>query len=103
MSKKDIEHRFTYHPPHPDTVWMFSNIREAAKAQALWLDRHLPDSREKSLALTALEEAVFWANAAVARTETVYEGGYLKAPVKRRGVEEPINSIADFLNEEDRF
>lgn len=28
-----------------------------------------PDSREKSLALTHLEDAVMWANAAIARNE----------------------------------
>jgi len=29
-----------------------------------------PDSRERSLALTKIEEAVFWANAAIAREES---------------------------------
>jgi len=31
------------------------------------IDQVAPDCREKSLAVTHLEEAVFWANAAVAR------------------------------------
>ena len=31
--------------------------------------KHTPPSREQSLALTALEECVMWANAAIARNE----------------------------------
>jgi hypothetical protein len=62
--------RFTYHPPHDDQVNRYQDIREHARAFAVLLDRHCPDSREKSLALTALEEAVMWANASIARNET---------------------------------
>jgi hypothetical protein len=31
------------------------------------IDNNCPDSREKSLAMTNLEQAVMWANAAIAR------------------------------------
>lgn len=41
--------------------------REACKQAAHTLDRMLHGSREKSLALTKLEEAMFWANASIAR------------------------------------
>jgi len=40
-----------------------------AKIFAQELCRFCPDSRERSLALTKLEEAVSWANAAIARNE----------------------------------
>ena len=33
------------------------------------LDEYCPESREKSLAVTKLEEVVFWSNAAIAREE----------------------------------
>ncbi len=39
------------------------------------LDRWCPDSRELSLAITHLEEVVFWANAAIARHEPTFVRG----------------------------
>jgi uncharacterized protein DUF6894 len=42
-------------------------VREACRAAAEVVDRTVPDGREKSLALTKLEEATFWANAGIAR------------------------------------
>ena len=63
--KKD----FTYHPPKPDQVPRYKEIRETFAAVALGLMQNCPPSRERSLALTALEEAVMWANASIARNE----------------------------------
>lgn len=61
-----IERDFTYHPPTQDNQWLFAEMRTRAKKLALWIDNHLEDSREKSLAITKLEEAVFWVNAGIA-------------------------------------
>jgi len=36
---------------------------------AAYINENCPDSREKSLAFTKLEEAVMWANASIARNE----------------------------------
>ena len=66
---KDIENRFTYHSPNESRVKKYSTIRDNAKGLAHMLNDRCPDSREKSLALTKLEECVFWANAAIARNE----------------------------------
>lgn len=44
-------------------------LRRDFKFTASVLDEELPDSREKSLAVTKLEEAAFWANAAIQRHE----------------------------------
>lgn len=65
----DLEKRFTYHPPKGDQAVRYAQIRADAKQFALMIDELAPDSREKSLAVTALEEAVMWANAAIARNE----------------------------------
>ena len=47
----------------------YQELRDRAKALADLLDELCPDSREKSLAFTKLEECVFWANASIARKE----------------------------------
>ena len=65
----DLQKRFTYHPPKGDQPLKYSQVRQHAKYLAVQIDDLCPDSREKSLALTKLEEAVFWANAAIARNE----------------------------------
>jgi hypothetical protein len=64
----DLENRFTYHPPKDsDTVETHEAVREELRVTAILLDELLPDSREKSIAITKLEEALMWANAAIAR------------------------------------
>jgi hypothetical protein len=70
IGQAELAKRFTYHPPHDDQVNRYQDIREHARAFATLLDRHCPDSREKSLALTALDETVMWANASIARNES---------------------------------
>lgn len=65
----DIENNFTYHAPKPDQISRYTEIRQNAKLTAELIDHLCPDSREKSLAMTKLEEAVMWANAAIARNE----------------------------------
>lgn len=65
----DIDNNFTYHAPKGDQQMRYQSIREIAKGLAMFIDDHCPDSREKSLAMTKLEECVMWANAAIARNE----------------------------------
>ncbi len=64
-----IEHNFTYHAPKGDQAGRYEKLRSAAKELGLLIVEHTPYSREQSLALTALEEASMWANAAIARNE----------------------------------
>lgn len=67
MPVPDLESRFTYHPPKPGQPATYQGIRAAALDFARLIDAECPDSREKSLAITSLEEAVMWANASIAR------------------------------------
>lgn len=67
MTKDEISHNFTYHAPKEGQPAIYQNIRSIAGELALYINDVVPDSREKSLALTKLEEAVFWANAGIAR------------------------------------
>lgn len=66
---KEIEHRFSYHPPKPGQPETYEKIRAHAKSLAYRLDGDCPPSRERSIAMTKLDEVVFWANAAIARHE----------------------------------
>jgi hypothetical protein len=68
-TEKQIENNFTYHAPQPDQPDRYVDIRDRAKSFAYLLTMHCPPSRELSLALTNLEQAVFWANASIARNE----------------------------------
>jgi hypothetical protein len=67
MLTERIESDFTYHPPKGNEAEHYQKIRASAKALALLLVELCPDRRERSLALTHLEETVMWANAAIAR------------------------------------
>ena len=65
----DIEKNFPYHAPKEDQPERYERIRYKAKMLAAYINEYCPDSREKSLAFTKLEECVMWANASIARNE----------------------------------
>lgn len=65
----DLENIYTYHAPKEGQQERYERIRFKAKMLAAYINEKCPDSREKSLAMTKLEEAVMWANAAIARNE----------------------------------
>lgn len=64
-----LEQNFTYHTPKGDQPERYTQLRQQAKQLAELMVQLCPDSRELSLALTNLEQAVMWANAAIARNE----------------------------------
>lgn len=68
MDQAEIDNRFTYHPPRPGQPQIYEAIREQARQLAMCIVALTPSSREQSLAITAVEESVMWANAAVARS-----------------------------------
>ena len=69
LEQKEMDARFTYHAPKGSQPQRYESIRAKAKEFAEFIDGLTPSSREQSLALTKIEEAVFWANAAIARRE----------------------------------
>lgn len=62
-----LENNFKYHAPKDGQPAKYEAIREKAKELAYLIDSECPNSREKSLAMTNLEQAVMWANASIAR------------------------------------
>ena len=60
------KHPFEYQKPTEEHVAKITEVREKAK-ELYELLKTLPQSRETSLAITKLEEVMFWANAAIAR------------------------------------
>ncbi|KHF33372.1 hypothetical protein CM49_04320 [Paenibacillus sp. P1XP2] len=62
-----IDNNFRYHAPKEGQPEKYEAIRSRAKGLAVLIDELVPNSREKSLAMTNLEQAMFWANAAIAR------------------------------------
>jgi hypothetical protein len=58
-----------YHTPKEGQPAKYTAIRDKAKELAEIINALCPESREKSLAITNLEECSMWANASIARHE----------------------------------
>jgi len=67
MDPAELDKRFDLHPATAITGPTMDSLRTCHKSLAAMVTELTPPSREQSLAITALEEALFWANAAVAR------------------------------------
>ena len=67
MTNYEIDWNFRYHAPTPDKIPKYEELRAAFKTLAIAIHEKCPNSRERSIALTNLETAMFWANASVAR------------------------------------
>ena len=62
---------FTYHAPREDQIPRYAALRSMALTFATMVVELTPASREQSLALTKLSEAIMHANAAIVRDEEV--------------------------------
>lgn len=69
ISKSEIENRFGFHPANDTTKGKHQVVRVWFAGIATDLVDLVPDGREQSLMITALEEASMWANAGIARNE----------------------------------
>jgi len=66
----DLENRFVFHSPSIDKGAQHESVRSNCMGLAVFLNDVLPEGREKSLAITHLEEVMMWSNAAIARKES---------------------------------
>ena len=64
---KDLDNIYTYHKPSALQNMKYDMVRAYAKQLADAIETVCPDSRERSLAHTNLEQATMWANASIAR------------------------------------
>ncbi|MGW7197234.1 Acb2/Tad1 domain-containing protein [Streptomyces chryseus] len=70
MTPADIEHRFAFHAATTaEKRDAHGSVRQACRDLADQINEQVPDGREKSLAVARVEEAMFWANAALARQQ----------------------------------
>ncbi|MHC4277743.1 MAG: Acb2/Tad1 domain-containing protein [Planctomycetota bacterium] len=62
-----IEHTFCQHIVNNAQGMRMDSVREILGSAARLIAKRVPEGRELSLALTKLEEAMFWADAGIAR------------------------------------
>lgn len=65
----ELLQRFTYHAPFGNQVARYGELRSTGLVLAHLVLTQTPPGREQSLAITNIEQAIFWANAAIARNE----------------------------------
>jgi len=63
---QEIEDRFRFHAGTEKTIPMHTAVRTQHRGLAHWVNDNVPNSRERSLSLTALQESMMWCNAAIA-------------------------------------
>ena len=64
-----LENRYRHHPPKGDQAERYARVREAVLEVAKLIRDLTPCSPEQSLAFNALDQAMMFANAAIARHE----------------------------------
>ena len=69
MTTEQLENNFKYHAPKDNQPMKYDCLRKKARDFAIIVNELCPESREKSLAITNIENAVMWANASIARNE----------------------------------
>lgn len=69
IDSADLANRFGYHPANDTSRPKHEELRRLYFELADRVAQIVPPGRELSLAVTALEESVMWANAGVARVE----------------------------------
>ena len=68
-TENDLENRFAYHKSDWKTAQEHNEMRSRCAHLAEFIEGNVPWGREQALALTKVEEAMFWANAGIARID----------------------------------
>ena len=66
IPQSEINNWFSYHAPTPEQLIAYEDIRQAAKIYAETVNKHVPDSADKTAAMRKIRESVMASNLAVA-------------------------------------
>jgi hypothetical protein len=69
----DLSDIYTYHAPNQSQQERYIALRQEGLALATAITKLTPASREQSVALTNVQQAIMWANAAIAINESAKE------------------------------
>lgn len=69
LSDSELNKIFTYHKPFGDQPQRYEGLRSKARELAALISAYCPNSRERSLAITNLQQTIMWANASIAINE----------------------------------
>lgn len=67
ITREELQNRFTYHDSVGGQDEKYRAIRAKGLELAELIHGMCPDSRERSVAFTKLDEVIMWANASIAR------------------------------------
>lgn len=67
LTEEELALRFSYHGPKEGQPELYEKIRSRHRSLAEFIVAVTPTSVEQNRAVACIEEAVFWANAAIAR------------------------------------
>lgn len=65
MALTNNNHPFEYHAPTPEQTDLIKSVRRECKLLYDTIIANVPESRERSLAITKLEEVSMWVNKAI--------------------------------------
>lgn len=75
MDVRDLENRFAFHPATDnEKINSHTSVRIHCLELAMFINKKVPEGREKSLAITHLEDVMMWANADIARNNDALQG-----------------------------
>jgi hypothetical protein len=73
VGEERINNIYSYHPPKNGQQDIYTALQTGGAKLHLLIESMCPPSRERSLALTKLEEVIMWAKKSVAVNKTVWE------------------------------
>ena len=72
MQQSDIDNRFAFHAASTEEKRdAHTSARQHCRDLANFINKKVPAGREQSLAITTLEETMFWCNAGIARVDAI--------------------------------